>query len=60
MSHPPIPNEIHQAAKDGNAALLKKTSKKDLNRPGEDGWTAVHWAAWNGSPDSLLVILDKG
>ena len=56
----PAADAIHQAAKDGNAAVLKKASKKDLNRPGEDGWTAVHWAAWNGHPGSLHVILDKG
>lgn len=51
---------IQQAAKDGNIVILKKASKKELNRPGEDGWTAVHWAAWNGHPDCLHIILDKG
>ena len=51
---------IQQAAKDGNTAVLKKASKKELNRSGEDGWTAVHWAAWNGHPGSLSIILDKG
>ena len=51
---------VHQAAKDGNTAVLKKASKKELNRRGEDGWTAVHWAAWSGHPDALNTILDKG
>jgi hypothetical protein len=51
---------VQQAAKDGNAAVLRKASRKELNRREEDGWTAVHWAAWNGNPDPLQVILDKG
>lgn len=51
---------VQQAAKDGNIAALKKASKKELNRRGEDGWTAVHWAAWSGHPEALNTILDKG
>ena len=51
---------VQQAAKDGNAAVLRKASKKELNRRGEDGWSSVHWAAWSGHTDALQVILDKG
>lgn len=60
MAHTLTADAIHQAAKDGNTAVLKKASKKELNRPGEDGWTAVHWAAWSGHPESLRIIMDKG
>ena len=60
MSHTPVPDAMAQAAKDGNVAVLKRSSKKDLNRAGEDGWTAVHWAAWNGNSELVQVILDKG
>lgn len=57
---PTAVDAIHQAAKDGNTTVLKKASKKELNRPGEDGWTAVHWAAWSGHPEALRIILEKG
>ena len=60
MSHTPTPEAIPQAAKEGDVAVLKKSSKKELNKPGEDGWTAVHWAAWNGNAELLQVIMDKG
>ena len=60
MSEFPTSFPVHQAAKDGNVALLKKFSKKELNRGDDEGWTPVHWAAWKGNPDTLRVILDKG
>lgn len=60
MSHSLTSDVIHQAAKDGNSSILRKATKKELNKAGEDGWTAVHWAAWNGSTESLGIILDKG
>lgn len=60
MSDTPTIFSTHQAAKEGNTLLLKKASKKDLNREDEDGWTPVHWAAWNGSVEALKMVLSKG
>lgn len=51
---------VHQAAKEGNVAVLKKASKKDVNVPDEEGWTALHWAAWNGSTVAMEIIVSKG
>ena len=51
---------IHQAAKDGDDTILNKASKKDLNEPDQDGWTSVHWCAWNGHPEPLEIVLKKG
>lgn len=51
---------VHQAAKEGNVPVLKKASKKDLNVPDEEGWTALHWAAWNGSIPAIETIVSKG
>ncbi len=51
---------IHQAAKEGHVAWLKKASKKDLNKGDGDGWTAMHWGAWNGNTASLQTIIDRG
>ena len=51
---------VHQAAKEGNVSVLKKASKKDLNVPDEEGWTALHWASWNGSIAVIETIVSKG
>lgn len=51
---------IHQAAKDGEVAILSKASKKELNTGDHDGWTAVHWCAWGGHPEPLETVLGKG
>ena len=51
---------IHQAAKEGHVAWQKKASKKDLNKGDGDGWSAMHWAAWNGSAATLQTIIDRG
>ena len=51
---------VHQAAKEGNLLLLKKASKKDLNVQDEEGWTALHRAAWNGSIVAIDTIVSKG
>ena len=51
---------IHQAAKDGNIGILKKASKKDLNRGDMDGWTAAHWVAWNGNTEAVKTVISKG
>ncbi len=51
---------IHQAAKEGHVAWLKKASKKDLNKGDGDGWTAVHYCAWNGNLSCLGVVIERG
>ena len=51
---------VHQAAKEGNMAVLKRASKKDMNVPDEEGWTALHWASWNGSTTAMEIIVSKG
>lgn len=51
---------IHQAAKDGDVSVLKRAAKKDLNKGDEDGWTAVHWVAWNGNSEALKTVISKG
>lgn len=51
---------IHQAAKDGDVSILSKASKKELNTGDDDGWTAVHWCAWAGHPETLEAVLKKG
>lgn len=55
-----LPFAVHQAAKEGNVAVLKKASKKDLNIPDEEGWTALHWASWNGSTVAIETVISRG
>lgn len=55
-----VPFAVHQAAKEGNVLVLKKASKKDLNVPDEEGWTALHWASWNGNVAAIDTIVSKG
>lgn len=55
-----LQDPIHQAAKDGEVAILSKASKKDLNQTDVDGWTSVHWCAWTGHPEPLETVLKKG
>lgn len=51
---------FHQAAKEGNVQLLRRASKKELNKPDNTGWTPMHWAAWNGAAELLKAAIDKG
>ena len=60
MADTPTLFALHQAAKEGNGPLLKRASKKDINKGDQDGWTAMHWAAWNGSPEGLHILISKG
>ena len=58
MVEPILP--VHQAAKDGDIAALRKTSKRELHRVDFDGWTAAHWCAWRGNSEALEVVLSRG
>ena len=51
---------IHLAAKEGDIAVLKKASKKELHREDKDGWIPLHWAAWKGNLEAIKTILTKG
>lgn len=60
MSIPTNLFTVHQAAKEGHVAWLKKASKKDLCRGDGDGWTAAHWGAWNGGVTPMETIIHRG
>ena len=52
---------IHQAAKDGNLEVLRRSGKKDLNKQdSDDGWTPVHWCSWRGDAEALSIVLSRG
>ena len=51
---------VHQAARDGNIAALKKAKKSELHLADGDGWTAVHWCAWRGNQEALEMVLSRG
>lgn len=51
---------FHDAARDGDVALLKKAAKRDVKREDGDGMTALHWVAWHGSVEAADVLLEKG
>jgi len=51
---------FHKAAKEGDVAVLKKASKKDLYREDKDGWIPLHWAAWKGNLEAVRTMLMKG
>ena len=51
---------IHRAAREGDIAVLKKASKKELHREDKDGWIPLHWAAWKGNLEAIKTILTKG
>ena len=51
---------IHHAAKEGDIAVLRKASKKELHREDSDGWIPLHWAAWKGNLEAIKTILTKG
>ena len=55
-----VDTPIHHAAKEGDVAVLKKASKKDLYREDKDGWMPLHWAALKGNLEAIKTILAKG
>lgn len=51
---------FHTAAKEGDMAVLKKASKKDLYKEDKDGWIPLHWASWVGNLEAMRIVLAKG
>ena len=56
----PDNNALHTAAKSGNLAEIRSNvSKFDINAKGEDGGTALYWAARYGHTDVFKLLLTK-
>ncbi len=54
---------IYRAAEQGDVAEVERLLIEDaecLNRPGNDGWTALHWAAAGGHADVARLLLSRG
>ncbi len=54
---------IYRAAEQGDVAEVERLLIEDaecLNRPGNDGWTALHWAAAGGHADIARLLLSRG
>jgi ankyrin repeat protein len=53
-------DRFHRAARDGYLDLLREATRKDCDRPDEDGMTPTAWAAYHGNLDALRVIVARG
>lgn len=53
-------SRYHKAAIDGNLAILKEATTKDLNSADEDGMTPTLLAAFHGRVDALQLICSRG
>ena len=56
-------NCLHIAANYGHLHLCKRLIKKhnlDLQKPNDDGWTALHYSAQNGSYKLVKFFIDMG
>ena len=55
-------NELAQAAKTGDADTIKVLIKAgtDLNIPGPEGKTALHFAAWNDHASIIKIMIEQG
>ena len=50
----------HKAARDGYLDLLREATRKDADRPDEDGMTPTLWAAFHGNLDALRMLVGRG
>ena len=53
--------DLYWAAREGNLALqeeVKKCANINDAKYG-DGWTALHWAAWNGNVEAAQVLISN-
>lgn len=55
-----LKDRFHQAARDNHIDLLREATRKDSNRPDEDGMTPTHWAAYYGNLESLRTLVGRG
>ncbi|XP_033127554.1 ankyrin repeat and SAM domain-containing protein 4B-like [Anneissia japonica] len=53
-------DRFHIAAKNGSLDVLSEATRKDCNKPDEDGMTPTLWAAVKGNVDTLRVIVSRG
>ena len=51
---------FHKAARDGFLDLLREATRKDCNKPDEDGMTPTSWAAYYGNLEALRLIVCRG
>jgi ankyrin repeat protein len=51
---------FHQAARDGYLDILKEATRRDTEKPDEDGMTPVLWAAYHGNLDALRMLSVRG
>eukprot|EP00250_Pteridium_aquilinum_P012145 c20533_g1_i1 orf=284-2809(+) len=51
---------FHFAARCGNVASLKMLAPGDVNVTSKNGFTALHYAAWNARVDAVKWLLDMG
>ena len=50
----------HKAARDGYLDLLKEASRRDADRPDEDGRSPTLWAAYHGNVEALRLLVSRG
>ena len=50
----------HKAARDGYLDILKEATRRDADRPDEDGRSPVLWAAYEGNLDALRLLVSRG
>jgi hypothetical protein len=54
--------DIWNAARDGNIETVKQhlAAGEDVNAKGYDGWTPLHFAAYNGRKEIAELLITKG
>eukprot|EP00794_Sanderia_malayensis_P008983 gene8983-9943_t len=52
--------DFYRAARDGHSDSLRLITKRDSNKPGNDGMTPVHWATTYGNLEGLRILMSKG
>ena len=53
-------DRFHRAARDGYLDLLREATRRDANKPDEDGMTPTLWAAFAGNADALRLLVRRG
>ncbi|PVU74433.1 hypothetical protein DDW11_06050 [Sulfolobus sp. SCGC AB-777_G06] len=55
-------NELLEAARNGDLIKVQTALKNwaEPNAKEDDGWTPLHWAAFGGHVDVVMVLLEHG